>query len=306
MKRLIVILLIILCPIILSAEQDEIFQYRGNAGKGASFLNTDFNPYGVSTGGILTIFGDTADSVFWNPAGLSQIEDSQLQVSGAQLSYDRTIGYINFSTPFGEDDEKAMGFTVLGAVVNDIDSYDESDNFVERMNYNGSSFIFTFAKPVSIVKFGINAKVINELMDSKNAAWGGALDFGFLITPPLPISLGINIKNLPGFIKWDSERQTEVIGSGYQIGLGYKDLTDSMKFGLVFSKDQGDEEVHVNIGGEIVMASLIGLRFGYLKGNFGGGLGIDMGFANIDYAYYNERFLELNNSAHMLSTRFNF
>ncbi|MBU1077714.1 MAG: hypothetical protein KKH98_10500 [Spirochaetes bacterium] len=306
MKKIIVlIVLMMICPLILTAEQDELFRYRGNSGNGADFINSIFNPYGASVGGILTIFGNTADAVFWNPAGLTQIENAQLQFSGAQLSYDRVVSYASFAKPYGEDNENAFAVTVLGSYVDDIAGYDEYDNYLKKFTYTGGGLILSFAKPMSMVKFGVNLKVLNEVID-EDYAWGGAMDFGFLITPPLPVFLGINIKNLPGFIKWDKEKEVYSIGSGYQIGFGYKSLTDSMKIGLVFSKDQGDEEVSVNIGGEVSLATVLALRFGFLKGNFGGGLGIDLGFLNIDYAFYNEQFIELNNSAHMISTRFNF
>lgn len=305
MKKVSLIIIFLMVSTLLMSEQDELFQYRGKAGFGASFLNLTFNPYGVSTGGILTVFGNTSDAVFWNPAGLTQIENAQLQFSGASLSYDRIICTANFSKPYGEDMENAFGVTVLGAYVDKIDSYDDNDNYLKKINYSGSGLIFTFAKPMSMVKFGINVKMLNEMID-KDMAYGGALDFGFLITPPLPIFLGFSMQNLPGFIKWNKEKKVHKIESGYKIGLGYKSLTDSMKFGIMFSKNQGDEEVNVNIGGEVALGSVIALRFGFLRGNFGGGVGINMGFLTIDYAFYNEQFLDLNNSAHLLATRFNF
>ncbi len=306
MKRILYILIILLIsPFFLFAEQDELFQNRGKAGYGASFLNSPFNPYGVSTGGILCIFGNTIDSIFWNPAGLTQIENTQLQFSGANMSYDRMIGYVGFAKPCGEDLDQAFAVTALGTYVDGIYSYNENDYYLKKTQYAGSSLIITYAKHISMVKIGINVKVVNEKI-ANNIASGGALDFGFLVTPPLPIYLGFNIKNLPGFVKWDTEDKIYRISSGYQFGFGYKSLTDTMKFGITFSKDQGAEEMNVNVGGEIALGSLLALRFGLLNGNFSSGLGLDLGLMNIDYAFYNEQFLELDNSAHMISTRFNF
>ncbi len=307
MKRSIIVLLIIAIPLILFAEQDELFRNRGRAGSGASFINSVNNAYGISTGGILMVFGDTADAVFWNPAGLCQIEDSQLQLNGSLLSADRIAGSIGFAKLFGENKDKAFGITLLNSSVVGIDAYDSSDNPIGHREYFGNGLIFTFAKATEVIKLGFNVKVINEIMD-KAYAWGGSVDFGIIFAIPLPIlpKLGVTINNLPGFIKWDTEEEIHTIGAGYQIGLGYSFNEDTTKVGLNFSKDYGDEEVNVNIGVEVGLSSLIAVRFGYYRSNFSGGVGFRMGFLNVDYAYYNEQFLEMDNSSHFMSTTFHF
>ena len=92
--------------------------------------------------------------------------------------------------------------------------------------------------------------------------------------PFTPITLGININNFPGFIKWDHDKKVHEIGTSYQIGLGFKTPSDSMKAGLTFTKDYGDEEIKVNIGGEFKFTEFLAVRLGYYKSSFSGGLGI--------------------------------
>lgn len=304
-KKPIIIICLCLLPCLLGAEQDELFATRGTGGLGASFINTPVNPYGISTAGILTIFGDTSDVIFWNPAGLAQINSSQIEFSGGVLNYDKLVSSISFATPFGEDKEKAIGFTLLNHYVGKIDSYTETDVYTKELEYMGNALIVTYAKPVSILRFGVNFKVLSEIMD-KARSYGGSLDFGFIITPPLPVFLGISIENLPGFIKWDHDSDVHRIGTGYRIGLGYKDMMDRVKIGLVFSKEYGQEEMNVNLGGEFSILSILSLRLGYYNTDFTGGLGLKLGFIHISYAFYNERFLELDTVSNLVSLTIHF
>lgn len=306
MNRKILILLIIalILPFLIFAEQDELFQTRGQANSGASFINSTYNAYGISTGGILTIFGNDGNAIFWNPAGLSEIQNTQLQLSTGVLNYDKLVSYINFSKPFGEDGNNAIGITGLNSYVGKISSYDANDNYLKKLEYMGNALIITYARPVSIVRFGINVKILNEIID-KTKSYGGSMDLGLIITPPLPIYLGIALNNFPGLVKWEGEKRTHQVGSSYRIGLGYKDVMNKIKFGIVFNKEYGDD-VSTDLGGEIALASFMALRLGLYNGNFAGGFGFNLGPMDISYAFYQERFLELDTLSHLLSLTFNF
>jgi len=305
MKKFLIILTIILIPFIINAEQDELFRTRGNAGLGSSFIHTAANAYGVSTGGILTIFGSTVDSVFWNPAGLCEMEKDQFQLSGGAFSYDRKIASVSFAKLTGVDQDKAWGITVFNSYTGKIDVYNEFDEYQKKLEYFGNALILSYAVPATMVKIGFNFKVLNEIIENDHA-YGGALDLGLLITPPLPVFMGVSVFNLPGYIKWGAEDDLYEIGSGYKFGLGYKTVNDSMKIGLNFSKSYGDEKTSVNLGSEIAVSEAIALRFGVLEGNISVGLGISMGFLHIDYAYINEFFLDSNHSSHLAATTFSF
>lgn len=305
-KKLILISILLLSlPFLVLAEQDELFSTRGSAGLGASFINTPMNAYGISTAGILAIFANSADAVFWNPAGLAQIPNAQLQFATGLLNYDKVVSYVNFSKPYGEDKNNAFGITLLNSWVGKIDGYDSNDHYTHQIEYMGNGMIMTFAKPISIMKLGVNIKVLNEILD-KTKAYGGSLDIGLSITPPLPLFLGITVNNFPGFIKWDHKSKANQIGSGYSIGIGYKDMMDRVKVGIVFCKEYGEPDVFMNLGGEFSLFSMLALRLGYYKSNFSGGLGFHLGLFDISYAFYNERFLEMDTVSNLVSLTINF
>lgn len=290
----------------LYAEQDELFGTRGHAGKGAAFMNSLYNPYGVSTAGAVSIFGQSSDVIFWNPAGLCRMSNPELQIGGGVLPLDRINSYLTYAKPVGQEEDKAFGFTLLNSYNNKINSYNESDNYLKQLEYMGNAFIFTYSKRLSSsIRMGINTKLLNEIADG-DKSYGAGLDMGFLIVPIPIISVGLVVNNLPGLIKWENEENIEFIGSSYKLGLGYNDIKDRFSFGMIISKEYGEDAVNLDFGGEFELATFLNLRLGYYKSNFAGGLGLYFGTFDISYAYYNERFLDMDNTTHLISTTFNF
>ncbi len=291
---------------ILYSSQDELFLTRGEAGSSsAPFLNSQFDAYGVATGGTIVSFGETIESIFWNPAGLCMIKTSQLSLSGAKFSFDRLFSSLSFATPIGENMDKAIGFSLLCSYVGDITSYDENDRRGDDLYYMGNTFIFSYSAPLNMIKLGFNAKVVQELIE-KTSAYGGAIDIGILFTPPFPVQLGISVKNSPGIIKWQNDQKVYKLNNSLQVAVSYKSLTGSFKTGVSFLKETGSDDVYVNIGGEISLTSFLDIRYGFLKGKFTGGVGLSLSFAKINYAFYNESFFDVTEGSHLISTVFSF
>ncbi|MBN1898164.1 MAG: hypothetical protein JW827_05265 [Spirochaetes bacterium] len=305
-KKLVIIVLILFTIISFAlASQNEMFLSRGKAGKAASFLNSRFDPYGVSTGAAIVSFASTIESIFWNPAGLSGIESPELALSGSEFSFNRYFSYVSFAMPVGENRDKALGFSLLSSYVGDIASYSEDDVRGGNYYYWGNSFIFTYSQPMDLLKFGFNVKVVNELVE-KSTAFGGALDIGLIVTPPLPIRLGISIQNgFPGVMKWQDESKVQTMGSSYLLSIGYISFNGDTKMGITFLKDSDSEDFNTNLGGEFTF-SFISIRLGFLKGSFSGGLGLDFSVARVNYAFYDDSFLDMSPGSHLISTVISF
>ncbi len=298
-KRIIFIIAIFFLFInIARSEQLGLLSTRGKSVGAADFVNTAFEPYGVGTGGVLTVFASTIESVFWNPAGLSEIESFQINMGGSKLSMDRYFTYLTAATPSGED--KAIGFTLLNSYNKDIGSYNESGTFLGNIKYMGNMFMFTYAKPMSIVKFGINVKVINEMIDKENS-FGGGLDIGLKITPPLPIQVGILVKNLPGVMKYKDDDKLAIIDNVISVGIGYSSMDGDTSIGVDFYKEASDDIIYANLGGEFALNDFFRIRFGFFKGHFSAGTELYFGFTRINYTFYYDSFLDTNLSSNMMS-----
>lgn len=287
------------------ASQDELLLSRGKAGTGAEFLNSSFEPYGISTGGVLVSTADSIESIFWNPAGLASLTGTRILLGGSKLTLDRYFSYISFAKPVGENSDKGFGITLLNSYTGDIISYDENGIKGKNIYYMGNSLILSYSRPIDIIKLGLNVKILNEIIE-KSYSYGASLDFGLLVTPPLPVQIGITVKNLPGFVQWKNESKFNTIENIILISLGYKSFSGNTKIGLTFLNEKNEDESYLNLGAEFAVTSFLDLRFGIMKGNFSAGAGINFNFMRINYAFWNEGLLEINEYSNMISTVFMF
>ncbi len=297
-RSVIILLLLLFLNINLYSEQLELFTTRGKYKNSADFVNSLFEPYGVGTGGVLTVFASTIESVFWNPAGLSEISSPQINLGASQLSFKRYFTYFTFATPFSED--KAWALTLVNSYNDKIASYSDDDEFLGNIKYMGNMAFFTFSQPISIMKFGFNLKVINEMLDKENA-FGGALDFGLKITPPFPVQIGFFIKNVPGIMKYKGIDSLYLIDNVISVGLGYSSLDGDTTIGLNIYKEAGNDDIYVNLGGEFALNNFLRIRFGFLKGKFSIGTELYFYFLRINYTFYNDYFLDTEKNSHLIS-----
>jgi hypothetical protein len=160
--------------------------------------------------------------------------------------------------------------------------------------------MFTYSKPVSIVKFGFNVKFINEMLDKENS-YGCALDFGLKITPPMPVQIGVLVKNVPGLMKYKDEDKLGIIDNVISLGIGYSSMDGSTAIGIDFYKESSDDTIYVNLGGEFALSDVFRVRFGFFKGKFSAGTELFLGFMRINYTFYYDSFLNTDETSNLMS-----
>lgn len=132
-------------------------------------------------------FTKDVNSVYWNPAGLTQLEGNELGLMHA--SYFANIAqydYIGYASPI--DDQSAWGISMIRFGVDDIlNTTDLIDN-QGNIDYNRISlfstadygFTFSYARkfPVQGLQYGVNAKVIRRIIGDFANSWGFGFDIG--------------------------------------------------------------------------------------------------------------------------------
>lgn len=127
------------------------------------------------------------NAVYWNPAGLMQLEDSQIGLMHANYfaniaQYD----YIAYASPI--DDRSAWGISLIRFGVDDILNTTELIDSQGNIDYNRISlfstadygFTFSYARklPVQGFQYGVNAKVIRRIIGKFADSWGFGFDIG--------------------------------------------------------------------------------------------------------------------------------
>ncbi len=174
-------LAIILLCIVTSALAQTTRKYSNE------FMNigVDAAALGMSNSVVATT-GDV-NSGYWNPAGLIQLEDSQIALMHS--SYFANIAnynYIAYAKPL--DDRSAVGISVIRFGVDDILDTTQLIDAQGNVNYDninlfsaadyGITFSYARKLPVEGLNYGVNAKVIRRIIGDFASSWGFGLDLG--------------------------------------------------------------------------------------------------------------------------------
>jgi hypothetical protein len=151
------------------------------------FLNigVDAGAFGMANA-VVASSGDV-NSGYWNPAGLVNLETSELALMHA--SYFANIAnydYAAFAMPL--DNESAVALSIIRFGVDDILNTTQLIDEQGNIDYNRISlfstadygFTFSYAKrlPLDGLNIGVNAKVIRRIIGDFATSWGFGLDAG--------------------------------------------------------------------------------------------------------------------------------
>ncbi|MNS04215.1 Outer membrane protein transport protein (OMPP1/FadL/TodX) [compost metagenome] len=143
----------------------------------------------ASLGMANTVVASTMDvnSGYWNPAGLTQLEDHQVSLMHANYfaniaQYD----YLAYASPI--DDQSAWGISLIRFGVDDILNTTELIDSDGNIDYNRISlfstadygFTFSYARKLAVpgFQYGVNAKVIRRIIGDFANSWGFGFDAG--------------------------------------------------------------------------------------------------------------------------------
>ncbi len=280
MKR-VFILIVVLSSLSLQAQS--------SGGNGLSFLKFGFGARNIAMGDAGTSISNDVTSLFYNPSNLAGKEDSEVMFMHNEWIQDirSEVGGIR-SVLFGLP--VALGFNLTS--ISDIEVRQkpgEPETTFDAGYFFGS--ISTGFFIVDEISFGTSIKYLYEgLYTDEGTGW--AIDFGVTYFTPLEgltaTAVYKNLGSMNALRNESTELPAELrIGSAYSF-----DLSDS-DFGITaageFQKYSLEDEVHFNVGGEVIYNKVIALRAGYQSGyesrSFTGGIGLIWGNLNFGYAF---------------------
>jgi len=256
---------------------------------GLSFLKFGFGARNIAMGDAGSVASNDLSALFYNPARLNSVEMNEVMFMHNEWIQDvrSEVGGIKwnmFSLPW------AVGFNVTS--VSDIEVREIPGEPVSTFNAN--YFFMSLSSGFTVINdldFGASIKYLYEglLNDQAN---GIGFDFGLNYkTPVNGLTASTVIKNI-GSMNALRNEETKLpadfrLGSSYQFGV------ESAKLDIItaaeFQKYLDADDIHFNLGGDIVYDQLLALRAGYQTGyesrGFTAGLGIMWGGLRFDYAF---------------------
>ena len=287
MKRVILSLLIVTLFFLGNSFAQE-FAKVGTAG--AQFLKIGIGARGVAMSEAYSAVCNDASSIFWNPAGLTHIENNSAIMAHAEWLADISYEAAAFAKNF-------RNIGIIGVSFAYLSSGDMEETTVEQQEGTGRMFNtsdvmigLSYARQLSD-KFSIggNIKYVKETLDTQNA-WAWAIDIGTLYyTGFRSLRMGMYIRNFGPELKIDGTYNDYDNGSyildadtqlpedksylpyhmpmTFVVGIAYDIFEDEDKF-LTFAVDllhPNDNVEKLNFGAEFRLFNMLSLRTGYVS-----------------------------------------
>ncbi len=178
LKKNLLFLLFLLCT---SSPAQTLRKYSNE------FMNIGVDAAALGMANAMTASTNNVNSGYWNPAGLTHLEDHQLSLMHANYfaniaKYD----YIAYANTI--DNESAWGISLIRFGVDDILNTTELIDNQGNIDYNRISLFstadygvtFSYARKLQVpgFQYGVNAKVIRRIIGKFASSWGFGFDAG--------------------------------------------------------------------------------------------------------------------------------
>lgn len=274
---------ILTCAIILFVSS--LFSIHDDAGtNGFNFYKINFATRSSAMGNALTGAADDADAVFFNIAGISQIEKEIVSTAYCNYLMGDHGGVVTYVRPVKDRLTAAIFSQFL--TIGDIEKTTESDTGIYTGTHGtfGSSDVlvgFGLGYKVSdAIRLGFSGKFLHESIDDKSAS-AIALDIGLLHqTTNENIKVGIAVKNLGKQLTYFTESEyDEGLPTTITAGVSIK-AREFMLINADINKPSNGE-IFLNVGVEGNYKDRLYIRGGYDSRAYdweAGGDGILSGF----------------------------
>jgi len=244
----------------------------------ANFLKMGIGARATAMGGAYTAIADDGTSLYWNPAGLAQIENTQISAMYNLWFQEVRQGYLNLVFPFlGGRAGLSANYVNMGQ----IEGRDEEGNPIGEFSASDINISLGYARRISSrLMFGASIGILQEtIAEDKDSTFSG--NAGILFKMSDSFSLGLACQNIGSKLGEDPLPLTYRGG----IALRLESLTISAD-----AVKAVDDDMYFCAGLEWWVVDILALRAGYRTGQdigsgMSAGIGLKISRINIDYAY---------------------
>jgi len=302
------------------------------------FLRIGASARALGMGGAVTALVDDASAVYWNPAGMTKMENAELVLMHAEqfsdladydfgayvLSLEGTgtpgavgIGVVRFAVPDILITEKAY---------KDINGNHRYDHGIDTIlpgefyfdNDSNTAIFLSYARPLSpSLNIGGSLKLISQDLVN-HSSFGIGADLGLMWQTTEALALGARFSDITTTqLFWDGGRRETItpslfIGGAYQIAIPSigVNLTTTADLAMTFegrdmasSFTAGSAGGDLRVGGEAWFKEIFAARVGHQESGVTGGVGFRLRGFGVDYAFVPHD--DLGNS-HRVSAQYTF
>jgi hypothetical protein len=238
----------------------------------------------LGMGGAYVAVANDASAGYWNPAGLTGIENFNLtSMLSADMAYDRQHNYVALGYNFGTAGWGGLSWVDMG--VNDLEGYAPDGTRLSDFNADDHGFLFSYANAMNDLMVGASVKVAYQKIGDFSKT-GLGLDVGVKYALSENLNLGFTASDLGTKI------------GDYKLPINFRFGLAAYAFeGFTFATDvektQDESNVKLHLGSEydyeFADEYFGAIRAGVNDGDFTIGVGLTVQSKySIDYAYIEE------------------
>jgi len=281
-------------------------QSAGNTG--LSFLKFGFGARNIAMGDAGASASNDLSALYYNPSRLALVEKNEILIMHSSWIQDVNSELFGIKwNMFGLPWAIGLNYTSISDIEIRTRPGEPDSKFDANYFFGSLSTGFYVWDKLS---FGTTIKYLYEGLLSDEAN-GLGFDFGLNYETPFKgLSVSTVIKNI-GSMNTLRNAETQ-LPTDFRLGSAYKFGVESAKLDFIavaeIQKYLDTEDIHFNLGGDIIYDEIFALRVGYQSGyeakSFTGGIGLMWGSLRFDYTYMPFSF-DLGN-ANLFSLQFKF
>ena len=238
-----------------------------DAGQAARYLRIGVGARALGMGGAFVAVADDASACYWNPAGLVQLKNKEVQAMYSLLSIDRKYNFLNYAQPLKDD--RCFGVSVVDFGVGDIrETKSPEDKNIGMFDDQENALIVSYAGNMENgLLLGGNLKYITQSMnpsEGKKSADGIGVDMGMLWKAKPNLTVGLLLQDVGGSLKWNTghkDRLPVVI----KAGTAYRLMDNNLLLAFDVEKVAHNKKSRLHLGGEYNLNENIAFRLGVIS-----------------------------------------
>ena len=272
----------------------------------APYLRMGVGARALGMGGAFTAIADDATAAYWNPAGLTKVENIEATfMYTSNMSVDRQYMYFGYAQWLGVG---GLGLGWINAGMSDMGRRDDEGNPLSGSSDTGINAVsLAYGMEVGSLMLGGTAKVLQQSVMGMDSETGFGLDLGGMFNVSDNVAAGMIVRDI------GSHYGDFNVPINWRMGTAVKALDGGLTIGLDVDKVQDIKDFQIHLGAEYGMEVHPGYHAFFRSGlnsvedrAFTAGLGIRVPYVQFDYTYMTEKEeMELGNS-HRISVTARF
>lgn len=189
----------------------------GDAGQAGEFLRYGVGARALGMGRAFTAVADDASAIYWNPAGLGQLDSWEVTTMYNNLFLDTWYGYFGGIYPY--KNYGVFGLGIVNLHTDDFEGRDELNKYTHTFSNNEMGIYFAGGRKLFWRLYGGTClKILHQKLDDQSDS-GVGLDFGLTLKPFLEreLNLAAVVQNVGGSLGGDDIPTSTKFGASYAI-----------------------------------------------------------------------------------------